>query len=266
MRGCTIPSIGFGTYRLTGREGAASVRDALEMGYRHVDTAQDYGNEKAVGQAIRESGIARDEIFLASKIWHDSLHPQDLYDSYAKSLEALQTDYVDLLLVHWPAPDKAPLEETLGAFYELKLKGLVRWTGVSNFTPDLTRKALAKADIICNQVEYHPFLAQKGLLKLAGDFNFFLTAYCPIARGAVFDDDTLKSIGEKYNKNAAQVSLRWLIQQPNVVAIPRSSSHEHRLSNLDIFNFELTEDEMEAIAALDRGERLIDPEFAPDWK
>lgn len=265
-KNCSIPSIGLGTYELQGKAGREGVADAIELGYRSIDTAQEYGNEKEVGQGIRDSGIDRKEIFLTDKIWFDKLEPKLLIESFAKSLDKLRTDYVDLLLVHWPSPNCDIWMDALQAVQNLKREGLVKCIGVSNFTTEQLKIALsANADIVCDQVEYHPFLSQDEIRALAVLYDFYLIAYSPIARGAVFNNTLIKGIGEKYNKNAAQVTLRWLIQQKNVVAIPRSSSHEHRKSNIDIFDFELAKNEMKDISFLARNERLVDPNFAPNW-
>ncbi len=266
LRNLTIPSIGFGTYKLTGDECREGVGDALEMGYRHIDTAQMYKNEIEVGMGMKESGVKREDIFLTDKIWFENLEPETLKHSFVKSLEKLQTKYVDLLLIHWPSPEGIPLKETLSAMHDFKQQKTARWIGVSNFTPELLEQALEHEKVACNQVEYHPFLAQDKLLKMAALNELFITAYSPVAQGEVMENEDLMKIGEMYGKNPAQVSLRWLIQQDNVIAIPKSASHEHRQSNLEIFDFELTDQEMDKISSLARGKRLVNPEFAPEWK
>lgn len=261
----TIPSIGFGTYELSGETCRESVLDAIELGYRHIDTAQMYHNEIEVGMAIKESGIHREDLFLTDKIWFDNLAPEDLKHSFVQSLEKLKTDYIDLLLIHWPSPTGIPLKETILAMQDLQKQKVARWIGVSNFTPNLLKNALTYQNVICDQVEYHPFLSQEELLNMAVANGLFIIAYSPIARGEVFKNKQLASIGQKYGKTAAQVSLRWLIQHELVVAIPRSSFHEHRKSNLDIFDFQLTEEDMNDISSLAKGKRLTNPDFAPNW-
>lgn len=264
VRNERIPALGLGTWRLWGEACFQAVTDALEIGYRHVDTAQMYANEDQVGRGVRASGIPRDEIFLTTKIDESNLAAPDVRRSVEGSLHKLGMDYVDLLLIHWP--DLAvPLEETLDAMLALQEEGKTRHIGVSNFTPDLFRRATAHAPIACNQVEYHPFLAQDELLELARANDALLAAYSPIARGRVAEDRTLRQIGGRYGKSPVQVTLRWLVQQANVAAIPKSATRKHLQSNFNIFDFTLSTGEMEAIAALARGERLVDPAGAP-WK
>lgn len=259
-----IPRIGLGTYRLEGDACRSVVAEALELGYRHIDTAEAYGNEDAIGRAVDESGLSRDDIFLTTKIWRDNLDADAVSLHLEQSLDRLRTDHVDMLLIHWPHPE-IPLDEPLTALQELQSNGRAHLIGVSNFTPALVEKAVALAPIACNQVEYHPFLAQDELLALARDHGHVLTAYAPIARNEVGDDPVLHDIGQVHGKTPAQISLRWLIEQPNVVAIPRSSSREHLAQNLDVFDFELDDAQKRRIDDLDRGLRLIDPAFAPDW-
>lgn len=266
IRDCAIPTIGLGTHDLTGHDCREAVVDAIALGYRHIDTAQAYDNEAQVGAGLKASGISRDEVFITDKIWWDKLEPKVLQTSLDRSLKELRTDYIDLLLIHWPSPDDVPLRDSLQAMYELKRSGKVKFIGVSNFNESLMKSALTFEDIICNQIEYHPFLAQQEMIDLALDHSFFVMAYSPLAQGEVLEDELLIGLGIKYGKSASQIALRWLIQQHMVVAIPRSSSHEHRKANIDIFDFELSELEMSEISKMgDREQRLIDPEFAPAW-
>ncbi len=265
FKGCTIPTIGMGTFEMTGMECRTAVRDALEMGYRHIDTAQAYDNEGEVGTAIKEAGIDRSEIFLTDKIHFGNLRPEDLKESFRNSLVKLQTDYIDLLLIHWPSPNNVPLKETIDAMYQIKLSGGIRHVGVSNFTPELLKEALTYENIVANQVEYHPYLAQTELLEMCSNFDTFLIAYSPLARGEMPENELIAKIGKKYGKAPAQVVLRWLIEQHCVVAIPKASSKEHRKDNLNVFDFELTEDEMLQISNLEKGMRTIDPDYAPNW-
>ena len=259
-----VPALGFGTYTLRGRECSTSVEHAIDLGYRHIDTAQAYANEVEVGRGIAAAPVDRDEVFLTTKIGRSNLQPERVRTSTEKSLHKLGTPYVDLLLIHWP-DDDVPLERTLAAMLELQNEGKTLHIGVSNFSPRLVERAAEHAPIFCNQVEFHPFLAQDALTRQAEEFNYLLTAYSPIARGRVSDEETLREIGRRHGKSAIQVTLRWLIQQPNVAAIPKASSTEHRAANFDIFDFELTEDEMDHIAGLARGSRIVDPAWAPAW-
>ena len=274
----TIPALGFGTYKLTGRNCVDGVGDALQIGYRHIDTAQFYQNEEEVGTAIRQSGIERENIFLTTKIWRDQLSYDDVIKSTDVSLHKLNADYIDLLLIHWWDFD-FDMAETLDAMAACVEKGWVKHIGVSNFNTEYLEEAFAKTPlpIVCNQVEMHPFLAQKTLRKAATGKTtdgtetaikpHVLTGYSPLALGNVLDDPTLKTIARKHGKSAAQITLRWFMQLENVACIPKAGSHKHRLSNFDIFSFELDAEDMASINALDRDKkgRLIDPVFAPEW-
>lgn len=266
VQGERVPALGFGTWQLSGQAAVEAVRHALELGYRHLDTAQMYRNEAQVGQALADSGLDRSEVFLTTKLLPRNLEPGRVHRSTRESLERLQTDYVDLLLIHWPAFADS-MKATLEAMVALREGGTARHIGVSNFTPSLLREALDRAPILCNQVEYHPYLAQPELREVAAERDLMLTAYSPLAKGRVVDDETLSEIGRRHGKTATQVSLRWLLQQDHVAAIPRSADREHRAANFDVFDFELSEEEMSRIEALDRGGRLIDPDnLAPDWE
>lgn len=266
VKGATIPALGFGTYQLTGDTAHRLVEAALDTGYRHIDTAQMYENEAAVGSGIKASGVSRQEVFLTTKVLPSNLASKDFLPSVEQSLRELQTDAVDLLLIHWPNPE-VPVEEYIGELVKAQEKGYTKHIGVSNHTTALLDKVLATgANIITNQVEYHPFLNQDKLYNYLRNHDLTLTAYSPIAHGKVMGNDTLKQIGEKYNKNEVQITLRWLIQQDGVLAIPRSSKESHMQSNFNIFDFELTQDEVQQIKELTQANnRLIDPGFAPDW-
>lgn len=266
IQGTEVPALGLGTWMLEGRACREAVRDALEIGYRHVDTAQAYGNEDEVGRGLADSGVPRDEVWLTTKVWLENLDHDRTLESTRASLRRLGTDHVDLLLIHWPPTGGVPIAEPLRALRRLQEDGRVRHIGVSNFTPTLLDEALDEAEIFCNQVEYHPFLAQDDLLRTCQEWDLLLTAYSPLARGRVLDDPVLREIGDRRGKSPAQVTLRWLLQQEQVVAVPKAASAEHRRANLEVFDFQLSLDEMEAIHGLARGERIIDPEFAPDWE
>lgn len=261
-----IPALGLGTWRLNGTTCRKIVLQALEIGYRHIDTADAYGNEQDIGDAIAQSGIPRDDIFLTTKLPWEKLRGDEVISSVRESLKKLQTRYVNLLLIHWPSTQGVPVEETLEAMQVLKADGKVRAIGVSNFTPTLLQEAMQHANILCNQVEYHPFLAQTRLLELAAENDLMITAYCPIARGKVAEHDIIKEIAKTHDKAPTQVALRWLVQQENVVAIPKTANPDHLKSNFNIFDFELSEEEMTRISSLGEGRRLIDPEFAPQWE
>ncbi len=264
IQGSTVPKLGFGTWEILGRDCEEAVSDALEIGYRHLDTAQAYENEAEVGRALAASDIPRRELFLTTKLWRDEFAPDRMRPSTEGSLERLQVNCVDLLLLHWPN-DEVPLEETLGALAQLREEGLIQHFGVSNFPARMLREALAVAPIFADQVEFHPFLGQDELVELAAEKDFMVTAYSPLARGKVPGDETLGEIGERHGKTAGQVALRWLLDKPNVATIPKASSHERRLENFEVFDFELTDDDRAAIEGLPKDGRIIDPGFAPDW-
>ncbi len=264
IQGVQVPALGLGTWELTGDACTEGVAHALSLGYRHIDTAQGYGNEAQVGEGLAKSGVPRDEIFLVTKVKPDNFARDKALASSRESLRQLRTDYVDLLLLHWPNPE-VPLAETLGALKELQDAGAVRHLGVSNFSPSLVEEAREHADIFANQVEYHPYLGQEALLDQARVQDYMLTAYSPIAQGEVTGDEILKTIGEAHGKSPVQVTLRWLVQQDHVVAIPKASSEKNRVSNFEIFDFELSDDEMARVFALARGERMVDPDFSPEW-
>ncbi len=265
LNGQPMPALGFGTHELRGATCRDAVLEALSAGYRHVDTAAVYENEREVGAALRSSTVSRDEVFLTTKIWWDQLTRKRVFNSADHSLRRLGTDYVDLLLVHWPNPH-VPLAETLDALKELQLAGKTRHIGVSNFPPALLDEARDLADVGCNQVEYHPFLSQQRVLDTARALEVVVTAYSPLAQGAVLQEATIQRIAAEHRRTAPQVTLRWLLQQPAVAAIPRSADPAHIRSNLEVFDFELTDEEVSEINGLARGQRLIDPEFAPQWE
>jgi diketogulonate reductase-like aldo/keto reductase len=264
--GAKIPSIGLGTWELSGRTCARVVEQALRLGYRHIDTAQVYENEREVGDGLRASGVRRDSVFVTTKVWTNHFAPHDLERSVKESLARLRLPSVDLVLLHWPNPH-VPLSETLGALAHARQLGLTRHIGVSNFTVALIEEAVALSPepLVCNQVEYHPYLDQAKVKAACDKHGLGLVAYSPIARGRIKSDETLLRIGRAHHKSPAQVCLRWLVQQ-NVSAIPRTSRIERLSENIEIFDFELSADEMNQISALasPRG-RLTDFGFAPKW-
>jgi 2,5-diketo-D-gluconate reductase B len=264
IQGTRVPVLGFGTWLITGPDATEAVRDALEIGYRQIDTARAYENEREVGRGIADSGLAREELFLTTKVPFDEASADEVERDCEQSLERLGVDYLDLLLLHWPNPD-VPLEETLKALTALRADGRIRNLGVSNFPAGLLKQALDLAPVFCDQVEYHPFLDQSRLLELARANDVLITAYSPLAHGKVPDDETLNRIGREHGKTAGQVALRWLLDQDHVSPIPKASSHERRVENFEVFDFELSDADRERIAALRKDLRTTDPPFAPDW-
>jgi len=246
-----VPKIGLGTWKMRGDDCRRSVRSALEMGYRHIDTAELYNNEREVGQAIKESGVDREDIFLVSKAWSNHLRKESIQRACEGSLGRLGLEYIDLYLVHRPNKS-VPLEETTAGLKALMETGKIRAMGVSNFSVsqlDRTRSVASKP-IFTNQVEYHPFYDQDELLAYCQKHKLALTAYSPLDRGRVMRNRTLQEIGERYSKDPAQVALRWLIQQESVIAIPKASSESHQQANLQVFDFQLNAEEMEQIKDL----------------
>jgi 2,5-diketo-D-gluconate reductase B len=264
VNGVRVPAIGYGTWLVTGQNATDGVREALEMGYRQIDTARAYENEREVGRGIAESGVPRDEIFLTTKVPHDEATAAEVDRDADESLERLGVDHLDLLLLHWPNPD-VPLEETLNALNKVREDGRTRSIGVSNFPAGLLKQALEIAPIFCDQVEYHPFLEQSRLLELARENDVLITAYSPLAHGKVPDDETLKRIGDRYDKSAGQVALRWLLDQPGVSPIPKASSQGRRQENFDVVDFTLSDEDREEIAGLPKDVRTGNPPWAPDW-
>ena len=261
-----IPAIGLGTWELSGRTCARVVEQALRFGYRHIDTAQVYENEREVGEGMRASGVKRDEIFLTTKVWTTHFKPNDLERSAKESLARLRLSEIDLLLLHWPNP-QVPLAETLGALARVKQLGLARHIGVSNFTVALIEEAVAACPepLVCNQVEYHCYLDQTKVREACARHGMAVVAYRPLVKGRIKNDRALLRIGDRYRKTAAQVCLRWLVQQ-NVAAIPRTSKLERLSENLEIFDFELSEDDMNQISGMgSANSRLTDYGFAPKW-
>ena len=252
-----MPALGFGTWQLENGTAVPLVEKALEVGYRHIDTAQIYGNERDVGTAIRNSGIKRDDLFVTTKVWIDQFADGDLQRSAEISLEKLGLDHVDLLLLHWPKPE-VPLAETLGALNEVRAKGWTRAIGLSNFPSALLEEAakLSEAPIATDQVEYHPYLSLKTLKAKADELGVSITAWSPLAQGKVAQDQVLIDIGRAHGKTPGQVTLRWIIQQ-GIIAIPRTSNPKRVEENFDILDFELSDREMAEIHTLGRPDGRI---------
>jgi diketogulonate reductase-like aldo/keto reductase len=265
--GAQIPAIGFGTSQLG--DCGEIVAKALELGYRHIDTAWKYGSERGVGEGIRASRVPRGDIFLATKVSHEYLRAADFARSVDESLRNLQVDYVDLLHVHWPTVDNIPLEETMGALAKAKREGKARHIGVANFNIALVEEAmrLCSEPLVTLQAEYHPYLDQSKVLAACRRLGLVFTAYCPLARGRLFSDPVIGDIARRKEKTIAQIALRWLMQQGNIAAIPRSANPKHMAESLQVFDFELSADEMSRISALKRPDgRIADPKGrAPAW-
>ena len=264
--GAQIPAIGFGTSSLG--DCAELVATALKLGYRHIDTAWKYGTERGVGEGMRASGIPREEIFLTTKVSHEYLHAADFARSVDESLKRLAVDCVDLLLVHWPDA-RTPLAETMGALAKAKRGGLARHIGVANFNIAMLDEAirLCPEPLVNLQAECHPYLDQAKLIEACRRRGLVLTAYCPLARGRLGDDAVLADIARRTGKTFAQVALRWLMQQDIIAAIPRSSNPARIAQNLDLFDFELSGEDMRRICALKRPNgRIANPAGrAPAW-
>ena len=265
--GTSIPFIGLGTWDMQGSTCSSIVQEALEMGYRHIDGASMYENESEVGKGVSDSGVDREEIFITTKInttsWTPSrgngppLQNKDIVKHFEKSLKDLQTDYVDLLLIHWPKFE-TNLGDMLDILYKLKDAKKIKEVGVANFNSHLVNECISLGfkDIYCNQVEYHPFLSQAKLLEVMQDFEIIPVAYCPICRGDVASHDVILSLSEKYSKTPAQIALRWLYQQ-KVVSIPKTENSHRLRENIDIFDFEIEYKDMLEIYSLERNQRLV---------
>lgn len=266
--GANIPALGFGTFRMPEEDVHRILPQALKLGFRHVDTAQVYKNEAAVGDAIAKSGVSRGDIFLTTKVWVDQYKHDDFIRSVDESLTKLKTDYVDLLLLHWPKSD-VPLAERIGALNELHKAGKVRNIGISNFNVALMDESvrLSDAPIANNQIEYHPYLDQTKVIEAARKHGISITAYYLMADGKVPKDEVLRDIGAKHGKTAAQVALRWAVQQPDVIALSKTATESRLPENFDIFDFDLSDEEMKAIFALAKTDgRIVNPgHLAPDW-
>jgi diketogulonate reductase-like aldo/keto reductase len=264
--GARIPILGLGTWELGGRTCARLVEQAIRLGYRMIDTAQIYDNEREVGDGVRAAGLAREQVFVTTKVWWTHFAAGDLERSLAESLTRLKFPYVDLLLLHWPNAS-VPLKETMAALCKMKREGLTRHIGVSNFTVELVEQAvgLASEPIVNNQIELHPYLDQSRVIEACRKRGISVTAYSPIARGVATKDRLLARIGKAHGKSAAQVCLRFLVQQ-GIIVIPRTSKVERLGENFEIFDFALSEAEMAEVRALGGPQgRRVDPSWSPEW-
>jgi len=268
--GARIPAIGLGTMTLLDAVCAQAVETALRLGYRHIDTAERYGNEAAVGEGLqrglRDAGLAREDVFVTTKVYHDKLAAADFERSFDESLRKLKLSFVDLLLIHWPNP-KVPLAETLGALCQTKRDGRARHVGVANFTTALLDQAMkiTTEPLVTNQIEVHPLLDQSKVLAACRNHGMAATAYCPLARGKVPGNEVLQRIGKAHGKSSSQVALRYLVEQ-RIIPIPRTANAEHLAANLAIFDFALSPAEINEIDKLKKPDgRVVNPPHAPRW-
>jgi 2,5-diketo-D-gluconate reductase B len=265
-QGIDLPKLGLGTFRMQGDACRAAVESALGLGYRHLDTAEMYGNEEAIGAALAASKVARKDLHVTTKVWHENLAPDAIRRAFDASLKKLQLDHVDLYLVHWPSR-KMDLPAIFETLMKLKQEGRTRAIGVANFTTALLKTVVddIKAPIACNQVEYHAMLDQTKLRQYLTAKSIPLVAYCPLAQGKVASDETLAAIGRRHNASAAQVALKWLLDQDGVAAIPKASRPESQQANLDALKVQLDDADRKAIAALPKDKRCVNPGFGPAW-
>jgi len=261
-----IPALGLGTWNLNGKKCIEAVSTAIRLGYRHIDTAEIYMNHKAVAQGIIESNTKREELFITSKVWHSNLHYKGVISSCEKTLNELQIKYLDLYLIHWPNRS-IPFQETIEALEKLVDENNIRSYGVSNFTIRHIKDVLilSKKPIVANQVEFHPLLYQKELLEFCRTKEISVIAYSPLAHGHIFKNNMINEIAQEYGKNAGQISLRWLFQK-NIISIPKASSEAHLRENLEIFDFQLKEKDVERIDSIGMVKRVINPLFLSDFK
>ncbi|MCE5976541.1 aldo/keto reductase [Pseudomonas sp. JR33AA] len=264
--GLDLPAIGLGTWPMTGSECTQAVRQALDVGYRHIDTATAYENEAAVGQALRDSDVPREQIHLTTKVWWDRLEPNAMRQSLENSLRALGTEQVDLFHIHWPGKDW-DLARSIDALVALRDEGKARHIGVANFPLGLLRQVVETlgAPLSAIQVEYHVLLSQQPLLDFARSHDLLLTAYTPLARGQAAAQPVIQAIARKHGVLPSQVALKWLVDQDGVAAIPKASSRENQLANLAALTVQLDDEDRTAIAGLPKDQRVVSPPFAPDW-
>jgi 2,5-diketo-D-gluconate reductase B len=265
-QGIRLPRLGLGTFRMQGDACRAAVESALALGYRHIDTAEMYGNEEAIGAAIAAARIKREDLHVTTKVWNENLAPDAIRRAFDTSLKKLRLDTVDLYLVHWPAKNMN-LPAMFETLMKLKQDGRTRAIGVANFNIALLKTVVEeiKAPIACNQIEYHVMLDQTPVRKYLAAKSIPLVAYCPLAQGRAASDETLAAIGRKHGASAAQVALKWLLDQDGVAAIPKASRRESQKANLDAQNIGLDDEDIEAIAGLPKDKRCVNPGFAPAW-
>jgi 2,5-diketo-D-gluconate reductase B len=265
-QGIRLPRLGLGTFRMQGDACRAAVESALALGYRHIDTAEMYGNEEAIGAAIATARIKREDLHVTTKVWNENLAPDAIRRAFDTSLKKLRLDVVDLYLVHWPSKNMN-LPAMFETLMKLKQEGRTRAIGVANFNVALLKTVVEeiKAPIACNQIEYHVMLDQTKVARYLAAKSIPLVAYCPLAQGRVASDETLAAIGRKHGASAAQVALKWLLDQDGVAAIPKASRRESQQANLDAQNIGLDDEDLKAIAGLPKDKRCVNPGFAPAW-
>jgi len=265
-QGIRLPRLGLGTFRMQGDACRAAVESALALGYRHIDTAEMYGNEEAIGAALAAAGIKREDLHVTTKVWHENLAPDAIRRAFDASLKKLRLDAIDLYLVHWPSKNMN-LPAMFETLMKLKQEGRTRAIGVANFNVALLKTVVEeiKAPIACNQIEYHVMLDQTPVRKYLAAKSIPLVAYCPLAQGRAASDETLAAIGRKHGASPAQVALKWLLDQDGVAAIPKASRKESQKANLDAQNIGLDDEDLKAIVGLPKDKRCVDPGFAPAW-
>lgn len=265
-QGMNMPKLGLGTYRLKGAECTEAVQRAISLGYRHIDTAEMYDNEAAVGEGIVHGGVPRADIHLTTKVWWSNLAGDGIDRAIDASLGKLRTDYVDLYLIHWPAPDM-DLPDAINKLMLVKQRGQARAIGVSNFPSALLKRAVeeVQAPIACNQFEYHVLLGQGQMVGTARAEGVAVTAYAPLAQGRLAEHDALRTVAQKHGATPAQVALKWLLDQDGVAAIPKAGRAESQQGNLDALGIELDDEDRATIAALPKDQRFVNPGFAPQW-
>lgn len=264
--GLSLPRLGLGTWPMKGEECRAAVASALELGYRHIDTAAAYENETEVGIAIEQSAVPREDIHITTKIWWDQLAPDAMRASTENSLSRLKTDYVDLLMIHWPGKDWDP-QRSLETLARLKDDGKARHIGVANFPIGLLRQAVEeyRIDISALQVEHHVLLGQRALLQYTQERNMALVAYCPLARMRIGEVPEILTVAAKHFVKPSTVALRWLLEQPNVAVIPKASGAENQKANMEALDLPLSDDDLRVLNDLPKNQRLVNPDFAPEW-
>jgi 2,5-diketo-D-gluconate reductase B len=265
-QGMSMPKLGLGTWRMKGAECAEAVQRALGLGYRHIDTAEMYGNEEAVGEALANAGVPRDQVHVTSKVWYENLSADAMQRSIDASLAKLRTDYLDLYLIHWPSPDM-DLPNAVHNLMRVKEQGKARAIGVSNFPVALLRRAVeeVQAPIACNQFEYHVLLGQSSLVGYCQSHDVAASAYAPLAQGRLAEHEELQAIARKHGVTPAQVALKWLLDQPGVAAIPKAMRAESQQANLDALKIELDDTDRAAISMLPKTQRFVNPGWAPVW-
>ncbi|CAL75980.1 2,5-diketo-D-gluconate reductase B [Bradyrhizobium sp. ORS 278] len=265
-QGVRLPKLGLGTFRMQGTVCRDAVESALALGYRHIDTAEMYANEDAIGAALAAAQIAREDLHVTTKVWPENLAPDAIRRAFDTSLKKLRLDFVDLYLIHWPATGMN-LPAAMETLMALKQEGRTRAIGVANFTVALLKQAVEdiQAPVACNQVEYHVMLDQSKLMAYMKSRSIPLVAYCPLAQGRAAGDETLAGIGRKHGAGAAQVALKWLLDQDGVAAIPKAARPESQQANWDAMKVQLDDEDRATIAALPKDKRFVNPGFAPDW-